>query len=101
MRSEDVVKHNRRYQHRYHQKGRRRTNLLRRTSDAIAIATGIAALTWHSGHPLAQPVAGSLLLVGMVLALLQYGRGYRRATWALIAACLAGVTASHMLWSST
>ena len=95
-----MIRKQRRYRRAYPRTGARRTNLLRRTSDAIALATGIAALAWHSGHPLAQPVAGTLLLVGLILALLQYGRGYRRATGLLIGAALAGVMASHLLWSN-
>lgn len=41
---------------------------------------------------------GLLFVGGLVLALLQYGRGYRRATWLLITATLAGLMAGHALW---
>ena len=70
-------------------------------SDGIAIGAAIAAIATGSGHPIAEATMGILFVGGLILALLQYGRGYRRATWLLIAATLAGVMAGHALWPST
>ena len=100
-RSVDVIRHNPRYQRRYPRRRGRRTNLLRRVSDGIAIGAAIAASTAGSGHPIAEATMGILFVGGLILALLQYGRGYRRATWLLIAATLAGVMAGHALWPNT
>ena len=100
-RSVDVIRHNARYQRRYPRGRRRRTNLLRRVSDGIAVGAAIAAFAAVSGHPIAEATMGILFVGGLILALLQYGRGYRRATWFLIAATLAGMMAGHVLWPST
>lgn len=93
--------HHPRYQRRNPRRLGTRTNVLRRVSDAIAVAAGVAGFTMGSGHPIAAAATGSLVLRGAILALLQYGRGYRRASLILVAATLAGVMAGHALWPST
>ena len=75
--------------------------MLRRLSDAIAIAAGVAAFTIRSGHPGAMATTGTLVFAGAILALLHYGRGYRRASLFLVAATLAGAMAGNALWPGT
>ena len=70
-------------------------------SDGTAIGAAVAAFTMGSGHPIAEATTGMLVLIGASLALLLYGRGYRRAMALLVAATLAGLMAGKALWPGT
>lgn len=71
---------------------------LRTLSNATAIIAFPAAFAGASGHPVAQTAFGAVLLTGIVLAFLQYGRGYNRAMLVHLGCTAVGFGAGNFAW---
>ena len=71
---------------------------LRRASDVASIAGLVSAFAAASGHPAAEYAMLAVGAAGVLLALLQYGRGYRRAMWLFLGCCALGFLGGRTVW---
>ena len=66
-------------------------------SDTVAFLAFPTAFALAMGWPGGEVAAGVVVVGGLVLALLQYGRGYRRASVLVVASAVLGLLAGHVV----
>ena len=70
---------------------------MRRLSDVVAVLAFPASFALVMGWPGGESAAAVIVLLGLVLALLQYGRGYRRATGFVLGSAVLGLLTGHFV----
>ena len=70
---------------------------LRRLSEVVAVLAFPASFALVVGWPSGEPAAAVVVVLGLVLALLQYGRGYRRASGFVLGSAVVGLLTGHFV----